>query len=436
MYEVTGGLNKITEETGESIQFRVNPIFLVEDTAGTLSGTNLQYGYGAYSDYNVLGITPPSNLSFTASGVPDGALFDKSTGVFTWKDIAETHNNQSYPIVFGLTANYPTASGGMEVKSIQKTLTIDIKALVSNETQTATGTATVPSTQQKISISLTTPKQAYSNTATISGLVTKEAITTNKYNFSYVIDVSGSMNSTFSGSETINDVNGNGHANELLDGAIIAFEALNQDLIKAGFGSANLRIIKFNSSATSIYDGLVSQTSSISNAFRQLRNGGGTNFKVALAESINFFNGKKVDNNFLFFLSDGVHSQGYGSFSDEVSTLRSHNVTIRAIGLGENASLDDLRIMDGNAQKVLAPSTLTAGLAAPSVSNVDRVEINVNQVLVKTIPKNNLEQSAVGFKYKVDLTTLIRGQDDEVEAHVIANDIDATTASAKLTIKE
>ncbi len=441
MYEVTDKLDKITEETGKSIQFRVNPIFLFTDTAGTLSGTNLQYGYGAYSDYSAIGITPPSDLSITASGLPDGASFDSNTGVFTWSNIANKHNKTSNPIVFSITANS---------KTIHRTLTIDIKALVSNETRTVSGTATIPSTQQTISINLTAPKEAYSTTASISGVVTKNEVTTNKYNFAYVIDVSGSMGQppagttwlnnpygTFSGNETVPDKNVNGHANELLDGAIIAFEALNQDLIKAGFGSANLNIIKFEAKAQSIYSATVGQKNTVNTALEGLRNNGGTNFKDALQKNIDFFQNKGNENNFLFFISDGEHgSQKYGNFDSEVSILHNHNVTIRAIGLGQNASLDDLRIMDSNAQRVLEPSTLTAGLSAPGVNNIDRVEIYVNQALIKTIPEKDLDKTAVGSKYKVGLTTLVAGQDDEVEARVIADDNDATSASAKLTITE
>jgi hypothetical protein len=128
MYEVTGGLNKITEETGESIQFRVNPIFLVEDTAGTLSGTNLQYGYGVYSDYGDIGITPPGDFfSFTVSNLPDGASFDANTGVFTWNNIAGSYAGTSHNIVFKLSSSYPTATGSMEAGSISKTLIIDIE---------------------------------------------------------------------------------------------------------------------------------------------------------------------------------------------------------------------------------------------------------------------------------------------------------------------
>ena len=126
MYEVTDTLSAISESVGASIKFRVNPIYLVTDTAGSLSGTNLQNGYGVYSDYGVIGITPSDDLSFTVDNLPNGASFDTNTGVFTWENIATNFANSSHNIVFNLTSSYPNSSGGTETASISKTLTINV----------------------------------------------------------------------------------------------------------------------------------------------------------------------------------------------------------------------------------------------------------------------------------------------------------------------
>ena len=436
LYEVTDSFNKITESTGSSIKFRVNPIYLVDDAVGTLSATNLQYGYGLSSDYAALGITLPSDFNLTASNLPNGAAFDTKTGVFTWDNIAQTYDNTSHQVVFSLTSSYPNASGVTETKSITKALTIDIKALVSTQTQTASGTATIPSPQQTISINLTAPVQASSNAVSISGIVTREQVTTNEYNIAYVIDVSGSMGGAFSGTETVSDQNNNGDANELIDGAIASFKALNDNLIDvSNLGGAALNIIKFSGSAVSIYSATVGQRIDVNTALEGLNLEGSTNFEAALQTSLAFFGSKSsTANNFLFFLSDGENNGG--TFTDEVSTLRNQNVTIRALGLGSGASLTDLRSMDSNATRVLKPSELTAGLLASAINNIEKVEIYVNQVLIKTILAKDLKATAVGLEYEVDLTTLVIGKDDKIEARVVADDTAATFASAELTIAE
>jgi hypothetical protein len=124
-----------------------------------------------------------------------------------------------------------------------------------------------------------------------------------------------------------------------------------------------------------------------------------------------------------------------------VSDLLAKNVSILALGLGYGADIDKLDLLDDNiannsAKRVLKPSTLTAGLSASVISNVKKVEIYVNQTLVKTILAKDLTSTPVGLKYELDLTTLIIGSDDTVEARVIADDTVATFASAKLTIAE
>lgn len=317
-------------------------------------------------------------------------------------------------------------------------------------TQTASGQNTIPSTQQGISINLTAPTQVNGSSITISGFVSREAITTDLFNIAYVIDTSGSMDSNFSGNETVADYNGDGSSNELIDGAILAYDTLTRNLVNAGLANSQVSIIDFSRSVSTIYTGAVGQDNDantildVNESLGTLRDGGSTNFEAALQESIEFFE-KQANNasNFVFFISDGEPTSG-GRYTDEVATLLdTHNATIRALGLGYGADINELDFIDdginnNSAERVLTPSQLTTSLTASSVNaaDIDRVEIYVNSTLQQVVSSDQLESTALGLKYNVNLNSLVIGQDDIVEARVVANDTVSTYATAALTIGE
>lgn len=126
MYEVTTPVNEISEVVGNSIEIRVNPVYQVVKPAGTIPGTSLQYGYGAYDDYRNIGVSTTSNFSFTASNLPEGATFDPSTGIFQWNNIPEIFANSSHTVTFNLSNSYPTTFGGSSNASISETLKVNI----------------------------------------------------------------------------------------------------------------------------------------------------------------------------------------------------------------------------------------------------------------------------------------------------------------------
>lgn len=317
-------------------------------------------------------------------------------------------------------------------------------------TQTTSGENIISSTQQSIYINLTAPVETDAETINVSGYVSRDEVASNTFNIAYVVDTSGSMHDFFAGSEQVSDYNNDGSSNTLLDGAVIAYEQLNQSLIDANLADSVVSLIEFYSSARVVYTGTIGEdidqngVPDVSDALRTLYAGGATNFEAALSQANTFFYDNQQTNaeNYVFFISDGEPTAG-GSYDNEVATLlNQHGATIRALGLGESANINQLDFVDdGNdndsAIRVLEPSQLTAGLTASPVDEADisHVDLYVNDVLIKTIAAADLVPTAVGLSYETTLNTLDVSNDDIVKATVVANDASNTFATAALTVE-
>ena len=79
-----------------------------------------------------------------------------------------------------------------------------------------------------------------------------------------VLDSSGSTSANFQSDSgvTIPDHNNDGTENTILDGAVAATGQLLSYLVKGGYGQSKLGLIEFNSSATTLFDGLAEDTTS------------------------------------------------------------------------------------------------------------------------------------------------------------------------------
>ncbi|MEM8831366.1 MAG: RHS repeat-associated core domain-containing protein [Cyanobacteria bacterium P01_G01_bin.19] len=182
----------------------------------------------------------------------------------------------------------------------------------------------------------------------------------------FTIDVSGSTDNDFVGT-SVGDVNNDNNPDSILDAELAGFIALNEQLIEDGLGdTANVGIVVFGSSGIQVdldpsTEGLQLTTTSnadnnsngildVEEVLRTIESGAfnastGTNFNDALAASEQSFIDLETepgDGN-LIFLSDG---NGSGSFEDEVQRLNELGVNISAFGVGENAALNDLQIID------------------------------------------------------------------------------------------
>jgi Ca2+-binding RTX toxin-like protein len=316
-----------------------------------------------------------------------------------------------------------------------------------DDVQTSSASGVIPSTSQTLAISLTAPTATDSGMVTVEGLVSRSTASTNQFNIVYVIDDSGSMSSSFSGAETVADMNGNSVSNELMDAAIKSFESLNASLATNGFANSRLGIVRFSDTASIIYNDVLNGDansnglSDAADALRAIQAGGDTYYDLALQQAISFFNAAPSGNNVVFFISDGQPNGGV--YTDEVATLLDANgihATIRAIGLGSGSSLTALDLVDdglanNTAKRVDSPSALTAGLVAPPVNSADiaRVEILKEGVVVATILPSQLVSTPLGLKYSANVSGL-NLDDNTLVARVIATDAASTTVSTGLHV--
>ncbi|MEO0868154.1 MAG: lectin-like protein, partial [Cyanobacteria bacterium J06642_11] len=180
----------------------------------------------------------------------------------------------------------------------------------------------------------------------------------------FVLDVSTSVNVPFAGSD-IGDLNGDGRANTRLDAEIAGFITLNQQLISLGLGDqVDVSIIAYGTSAANADMDLVAnnlQLSTTPNADADgngvsdvediLRSigvgafgtGGSTNPEAALQQVDSTFDslGTADGDGYVVFLTDGEQKQG-DSIEDEVQNLLDRGTTLKAFGVGSDASLEEV----------------------------------------------------------------------------------------------
>jgi subtilisin family serine protease len=183
-----------------------------------------------------------------------------------------------------------------------------------------------------------------------------------KPEITFVIDVSGSTRDSFGGS-FINDLNGDGRSNTILDGEIAAVSNLVKHINSSAIADSNtVRIVVFEGGAflldlNPVDSGVQELTPStadlnangrldIIEALEGLVAGGGTNYRAALAKAESEFVDIASDStaNMVFF-SDGKPTGG-GAYTDVVQRLRNKGTFIRAFGAGSNASLGALILID------------------------------------------------------------------------------------------
>ena len=315
--------------------------------------------------------------------------------------------------------------------------------------ESTTANTTILSTGQELGLTLTLPEFSTESSVAASGFVTRGEISENTFNFAYVIDVSGSMSDLFQGEIAVGDLNNDGEANTLIDGAIASFESLHQSIIDNGFSNSTVTLIPFSDGATTAIETTVeadldnNNRPDVVDSLRSLSSGGGTNFDAALQEAINFFSDASDGNNQVFFVSDGIPNDV--NFFDEADTLRDPNginADIRAIGLGTGASLPDLDALDdgltnNSAQRVLNPDELTASLTASPVEAADiaRLELAVNGNVVTSINGSDLESTPFGLQYNTTLSGIDPALNNEIEATVIATDGASSNVSTSQVVE-
>ena len=182
----------------------------------------------------------------------------------------------------------------------------------------------------------------------------------------FVVDTSGSTDDLFQGT-SVGDLNGNGVADEIIDAEIAGFIELNQQLVEQGLGdTVEVGIVGFSTGAAAVdldpnepgeqltitpnTDNDGNGVSDVEDILRSTSSGGDTNFEAALQESEAIFasSGTQSGEGNLIFLSDGEVNTG-GNYDDEAARLNDAGVNVAAFGVGSDASLAQLQVIDPNA---------------------------------------------------------------------------------------
>jgi len=281
---------------------------------------------------------------------------------------------------------------------------------------------------------------------TISGYINNASLASAQFNLAFVLDVSGSMDSTFPGAN-VGDRNGDGVVNTKLDAVIASFEQLVQSINEAGLGDlVNIGVIPFESASniaaigTGTSDANGNGTPDVIDAARALNELGGTSYDLGLNRAIEFFNVAPQGNNYVFFLSDGEPNGG--AYDTQLALLRDPaglNATIRSLAIGTNNTSSYYNILDllddgaanGSALAVNDPASLDAGLIASGVDTgqIQAVDLYLDGVLVTTLTGEQLTSTPFGLKYSVTIPGLSATDSNRIEAHLVLADAGASILS-------
>lgn len=274
---------------------------------------------------------------------------------------------------------------------------------------------------------------------------------TEDINIAIVIDTSGST-SGLSGS----DVDGDGDIDTYLQAEIEAAKALFQSIEAAGFSTAEVQItlIEYNTNASTIGTYDLSDFDDFSDDVEDLNSGGLTNYEDGLQTVLDEWNATTTDGdpdndvtdadtNYVFFLSDGRPFPTDQDFSDEAEDLSDDfNAQVIAIGVGENAPLNSLNIVDntGGAQQVTDISTLSDVITGPVVpADFEYFEVVVDGEVLGTFPPGHPAVGSTPFGYTLDCVEItgyeyVVGEDIDVEIRAVFDDGGSVVSVGSITI--
>lgn len=291
--------------------------------------------------YDVDAIDPDNNsLLYSLFSAPTGMTIDQASGLITWNPATQPTGN------YAVTVNVSDGLGGIASQAFAIGLT-------NNPVLAPTGEI----------------KGLVWNDLNGNGIKDSQLIQGTNPDIVFVIDVSGSSLDPFNGSP-VGDLNQDSRSNTILDAEIAAFQVLNKQLIQQGLGqSARVSIVKFSSFGlavdmnpalsgrqiftTPVADNDTNGELDASQSAASLQVGASTLFENALNSAIDVFKDLKTTpgNGNLIFLSDGADQSWFtGSFDDEVAELKTLGINLSALGVGADASLTDLSIIDPKAK--------------------------------------------------------------------------------------
>jgi VCBS repeat-containing protein len=308
---------------------------------------------------------------------------------------------------------------------------------------------------QPVSLTIDAPSRTTTATADLTLKVGLDPVPQPQTNILYVVDISGSTTDPFAGTP-VGDLNQDGTPNTILDAEIASLTRLTERVRSLGFASddVTVTIIPFNGSANPADDAGAGQNGSntasvtfnlgasgdetIANFLRGLNAGGDTNFEDALRAAIEKLQAldQGGEENLVYFLSDG---NGTGSFEDELATLESdHQATISAVGIGQNADLPLLDLIDNTngAERVTSTDQLDDSLLGSPVPGADIIDVDVfvNGREVPGVGREDLVSTTGGFALDLTLTGLDRqvGDTNTVSASILFASGEILTAELQI----
>ena len=303
------------------------------------SGDTAQFDVAA-NDTDVDGTVDPSSTVF--SGSTGTAATAAGLLEYTAPDVGGDTSDDSFNDAFSYTIDdnegLTSAPGDVTAQVIDPLVETDTDA-------DAAGNG------QNLSLSLSTEDRTY-NTSSFYDLEIISGSVDQDVNVSFVIDGSGSVNSTAYNQQlqavqnAINDLRS-------------AFDA-NPD------ADVEVQLVQFASGASGAsYDLYDSQLDNVGTGTPiSGQTGGATNYEAALDQAVTFFTGQGADDNFMLFASDGQPNQpttSFTAFTDEVAELEGLNVDRTAVGFGSGVSETALDAVDSDNDAEIVSSAAELG---------------------------------------------------------------------------
>ncbi|MBM6593640.1 Ig-like domain-containing protein [Microvirga pudoricolor] len=294
---------------------------------------------------------------------------------------------------------------------------------------------------QPVTLTIRAPSQTTTEEANLDLSLTLGDVVQPTINVLYAIDISGSTAERFSGA-AVGDVNGDGRANTILDAEIASLIHLTDRIRGLGFadGTVTVTVIPFNGAANPAEPQGPHQTGANTGAktfglgeagdgalarfLTGLSTGGATSYERALQATLDKLQelDQGGETNIVYFLSDG---NGTGDVRDEKQALETaHGARISAVGIGDDASLAGLNLIDntGSAQILNAFDQLDLSLLGRPVSqgSVLDLDLFVNGAQLRDVGPEDLVGRAGDWRLSVPLADLDRfvGEHNTVLANV------------------
>lgn len=314
----------------------------------------------------------------------------------------------------------------------------DTSPVTTDETQTVTSDLVTLADGQEVALQITTESVTDDGTAELSGALSVSAFLASNFNITFIIDRSYSARDLALDEDgNFVDLNSDGYADSVLDAEKAAFTELSEQLVANGLGGADVAVIALANGAKLIdtsklgVDSNGDGISDVADAIQSIEFAGGTNFRPALNEAGNFFDGQSdvhTASNLVYFASDGEGESAENYYLNQaVARLQDPDgidATLSAFGIGFDSDQTTLDIIDntGGSEIITDLSQLSVDVSGSSISadDVESLTIKVDGVSQFTFDGSEVTDSATGLEFgPVILTGLDPSSSSKVEVDAV-----------------